>query len=243
MHLRIQIPALDEAKTIRWVLERSIEAGRDLIGCQRISECSLLLIDDGSQDGTADRARDFARQAPELALIRHPEPRGLGRSFREGWQRARRDAVDILVHVDADGQFDPLDLPRLVHPVLDDGVDLALGSRAAGIPPRPSMALVDRFGNWMFAQLVSALGGQRIRDVSCGFRAFSGRAIRALELKGDFTYTHETVLRALWAGLSVREVPVPVRGRRAHGRSRIARSRLRYGLEAGRVIVQTISTP
>lgn len=242
MHLRVQIPALDEAATIGWVIRRAIEAGEALIALHPHGQLSILLVDDGSTDGTSELAR-AAAPAADLTILRHERPNGLGRSFREGLRHAREDGVDLLVHIDGDGQFDPLDMRLLVDPILRNQVDVALGSRRAGMRPEPEAPLVDRLGNAALAGALSVLCRQRLRDVSCGYRAFSGRAIQALVLNGDYTYTHESLLRAHRSGLKIQEVAVPVRGRRPFGLSRLVRSRVRYGLETIKIIWRTVLEP
>lgn len=235
MHLRVQIPALNEAATIAWVIRRAIEAGEGIVADHLEGRLSILMVDDGSMDGTSELASQAAAGGP-LTILRHEHPCGLGVCFREGFVHARETDVDVLVHLDGDGQFDPFDMGRLVEPVMLERVDLALGSRRAGLRPEPETPVIDRLGNAALAAGLSALCGQRFHDVSCGYRAFSRRAMGSLVMDGDYTYTHESILRSCRAGLRVREIAVPVRGRRPFGTSRLVRGRVRYGLEAAKII-------
>jgi glycosyltransferase involved in cell wall biosynthesis len=237
MHVRVQIPALNEAATIATVARGALRAV-DGLGAR----ASVLVVDDGSTDATPDIVRALGAADPRVATLRSERTRGLGRGFRDGLTLAHDDGVDVLVHIDGDGQFDPDHIGRLVRPVLGDGVDLATASRFSGEPVIGPMSVSRRVGNSLVAGMVSTLARRRMRDVSCGFRAFSRRALETMhsvQLRGDFTYTHETILACAWAGLSIREVPVPVLGTRTHGRSRVARSQLRYGVEATRIIAST----
>jgi hypothetical protein len=97
---------------------------------------------------------------------------------------------------------------------------------------------VRSLGNRAVSLLVSWLAGRPIADVCCGLRAFSRRALVAMELREDFTYTQETLLLCAWAGLNLDEVAVPVRGVRAVGRSRVASSVVRYGLRVGGILAR-----
>lgn len=242
MHLRVQIPALNEAATIGWVVERCAEAATSLLAAHPSARLSILLIDDGSTDGTGEVAAAAGGDAP-LLIVRHERPAGLGWGFREGVGLALEDGVDVLLHIDGDGQFDPMDMARLVGPVAAGEVDVALGSRRSGLRPVPEGPRVDRLGNAALAMVLSILCGRRFRDVTCGYRAFSRRALAAMSTSADYTYTHESILRAVRAGLTVREIAVPVRGRRPFGSSRLVRCRARYGFEAAKVIWRTVREP
>ncbi len=238
MHLRLQIPAHNEAATLARVLRDASAAGRQLIGER--DRLSMLVIDDGSSDATSAVCERLAGDLPELVVHRNRRRMGLGRSFRIGVRAALRDQVDVLAHLDADDQFDASELGLLVKPIRDAGVDIAVGSRFLDPGRAPAMPLGKRLGNALVASLVSLLTGRRFADVSCGYRAFSRRALQQMRLRGDFTYTHESLMLAAFAGLSTAEVPVTVRGEREFGRSRLASSNLLYGLRAGRIILRTV---
>ena len=236
MHLRVQIPAHNEAATLAAVVREVTTAARDLLRAG--DRLSVLIIDDGSTDATPAVCARLLATVPELAVRRNPRRQGLGASFRLGVAAALQDAVDVLAHIDADGQFDAAELALLVPPVRDAGFDLVVGSRFLGRRDRVAMPAVRRYGNFAVAWLVSSLAGRRLTDVSCGFRAFSRRALATMQLQGDFTYTHETILQASFAGLAIDEVAVSA-GRRRFGASRLARSSLVYGVRAGRIIWRT----
>jgi glycosyltransferase involved in cell wall biosynthesis len=232
--LQLQVPAFDEAPTLGRVVEDCLRWGERVAGSAGVS---VLIIDDGSRDATPAIARELARD-PRVRVLRNDVRRGLGAAFRVGLDHARSSAPDVLVNVDADGQFPLEHLPRLVDGVRR-GADVVLASRFLSPALTPSMRLGNALGNRGVSLLLSALCGRRFSDVSCGFRAYSSRAVAALELRGDFTYTHEVILVAQHLGLVLEEVALPIRGRREHGRSKVAGNRVLYGIQAGALIWET----
>lgn len=238
MHLRVQIPARNEAPTLFKVARAALLAADGLMAEGRVERVSALIIDDGSSDGTREIADALARRDARVEVLSTGRSRGLGYAFRLGLEHARASAVDVLVHLDADGQFDAADLPTLARPVLLGERDLVTASRFLEVEPDPPLPLSRRLGNRALAALVSTLAGVDLRDVSCGFRAFSRRAIFAMHLEGDFTYTHESLLACAFAGLSIAEVPVRVKGVRPHGTSRVAKSLVGYGVRATSILAR-----
>ncbi len=236
MHLRVQIPAYNEAATLAAVTREVTAAARELLAPS--DRLTVLVVDDGSTDSTQAICAQLLTTQAELAVLRNPSRIGLGASFRIGVNDALRSDVDVLAHFDADGQFDAAELGAIVRPVRDARFDLVIGTRFLDPLRRPEMPLVRRWGNAGVAWVVSSLAGRRFTDVSCGFRAFSRRALTTLNLRGDFTYTHESILQACFAGLAIDEVAVTA-GRRRFGDSRLASSSLVYGLRAGRIIART----
>jgi glycosyltransferase involved in cell wall biosynthesis len=145
---------------------------------------------------------------------------------------------DLLVSIDADGQFDPRDIPELVEPVLRGEADFATASRFKEPSLTPSMPWIKKWGNLAMSRLISSLAGQRFHDVSCGFRCYNRRAVLHLHLLGRFTYTQEAILNLCFKGLRMVEVPIRVLGERPFGKSRVARSLWRYGFRSARIIVR-----
>lgn len=237
VRVMFQIPALNEAATLERVVRACMERGRALV--REPSDLSALIVDDGSSDETPCIAARLAASDAHITWMRNDRTRGLGWSFRRGLAHAKSTRADVVVHVDADDQFDLRHLPDLLLPVVDGACDVALGSRFLDPALAPEMAWTHRQGNWVYARLLSMLCHRQFHDVCCGFRAFSRRAVDTLLLRGDFTHTHETILRGVDLGLEILEVPVGVRGRREFGRSRLVSSKLRYGLKSAHIIGQT----
>ena len=231
MYLWIQIPVLDEAPTLEGVVTGALSAGERLVERGAIVRFTVFVIDDGSKDGSADILSRLAAD-PRVRVAHHGETRGLGTGFREGVALALGAGADALVHIDADGQFDPARIPILVDTLERTGADLVTASRFSLGAPRPVMGPVRRVGNTLLALLVSILVRQRLRDVACGFRVFSRRALERMRLSGRFTYTHESVVSCALGGLQIVEVALPVRGTRAFGRSRISSRVSRYAFHA-----------
>jgi hypothetical protein len=144
--------------------------------------------------------------------------------------------ADLLVSIDADGQFDPADIARLIEPVRSGAADFASASRFADPALVPRMPAIKLWGNRMMSRLVSRLAGQTFHDVSCGMRCYSRRAALSLNPIGRFTYTQEVFLNLAFKQLRIAEVPVAVRGEREFGSSRVAGNLWRYALNTSAII-------
>jgi glycosyltransferase involved in cell wall biosynthesis len=228
LSLLVVLPALDEAPTIGRVI-RGIP--REIRG---VASVEVLVVDDGSADGTAEEARRAGAR-----VIRHGAPRGVGGAFHSALAYALDQRADLLVSIDADGQFDPADIPALVAPVIAGEADFATASRFKDPALTPRMPRARRWGNRMMSRLVSSLTGQRLHDVSCGMRCYSRAAALQLYPVARFTYTQEVFLNLVSRQLRIVEVPIRVRGEREFGRSRVAASLWRYGLRTAVIIVRS----
>ena len=228
MRLVVQLPALNEEATLQEVLTR---IPRQIHG---VDEVLTLVVDDGSTDATSAIAT-----AAGARVVRHENPRGVGAAFRSGISAAGEMGADIVVTIDADGQFNPEDIPKLIQPILDGEADFVTASRFIDKALTPEMPSVKRWGNDFMARWISSMVKKRFYDVSCGFRAYSRNAFLRLILIGDFTYTHEVFLSLAFAQVPIREVPIVVRGVREHGESRVAGSIFRYGRRTASIILKT----
>ena len=201
LRLLVVVPCLNEAPTV----------GRVVTGVPRdipsIGRVEILVIDDGSSDGTGDRAREAGAE-----VVRHDTTRGLGATFQEATGIAIARNVDVLVHIDGDGQFDPGDIPLLVKPVVDHQAHMATASRFLDSALVPRMSIAKRWGNRGVAGIVRLLTGRSFRDVSCGFRAFSREALLRMNLFGTFTYTQESFLDLIFKELTIVEIAAKMRG-------------------------------
>jgi glycosyltransferase involved in cell wall biosynthesis len=230
MKLVVIIPALNEAGTIASVI------GRIPTRIDGIESTEVIVVDDGSSDETAERARQAG-----ASVVSHTANRGVGVAFATGVDAALRRGADIIVNIDGDGQFDAADIPALIRPVLSGGYGFATCTRF-GLPDyQPQMPAVRRWGNRMMARLVNrTIWGARFTDVSCGFRAYSRDAALRLNLFGRFTYTQEMFIDLAAKDVRMTEVPLRVRGVRETGESRVAKSLWTYGVRAGIIMLRAM---
>jgi glycosyltransferase involved in cell wall biosynthesis len=200
MKLAVFIPAYNEADTIGGVLA---EIPRKIPG---IDEVKVFVVDDGSTDSTYEVASTY-----EVETIRIRPNRGLANAFRAGMAAALADGADLIAHLDADGQYDPKEIPKLLAPILAGEADLVTGDRQIGKCAFLGPARV--YGNMLGSWFLRAYAGVRANDASCGFRAYSRAAAALLEVHSTHTYTHETLIEARYKGLRVAEVPIAFRHR------------------------------
>jgi glycosyltransferase involved in cell wall biosynthesis len=225
MKLTIIIPALNEAATIGKVLNDIPES------IPGISEIVAVVIDDGSSDDTMKIA-----ERNDAIVIRHIINTGLGSAFRSGLTFAINTGADIMVNIDADGQFYPQDIPRLVAPIVDGEAECTTASRFIDKKLYPEMNIVKFYGNKAMSLLISFLTGQRFYDVSCGMRAYNRHALLHFNLAGRFTYTQEAILNLAYKGIIIKEVPIKVIGKRQNGESKIASNLFRYAFRTSSII-------
>jgi glycosyltransferase involved in cell wall biosynthesis len=213
MKLIIQVPAWNEVDSLPKTLG---ELPRQVAG---FDEVEVLVIDDGSDDGTSAAARAAGAQT-----VRLPIHRGLARAFTLGLETALRRGADVIVNTDADAQYDPAAIPGMVAPILAREADIVLGDRGVATLAHfsPTKRWLQRLGSWV----VRVLSGIPLQDATTGFRAFSRSAAAHLNCYTTFTYTLETLIQDGQAGLVVRSVPVATRP--APRPSRLFRSNLRY---------------
>ncbi len=228
MKLAYLLPAFNESKTITEVIRR---LPLQLSGLEVLE---TIVVDDGSTDGTAE----LARQAGAI-VVSHQWNRGLGAAFQTGIDQALRRGADLVVTIDADGQFSPEDIPSLVQPIVAGQADMVTASRFLDPSKVPTMPWVKKWGNRRVAGLVSFLSGQKIFDAACGFRVYSREALLSLNLFSRFTYTQETLLNLIFKNFRVVEVPVIIRGEREHGQSRVANNLWKYAFMTANTMFRT----
>lgn len=189
-----------------------------------------IVIDDRSDDGTAETARAAGALAASL-----PIRRGGGLALRVGYDIALKLGADIVVTMDADGQHQPEELPTLVGPIIEGRADHVNGSRMLGDFEREGA--IRHLGVHFFSRVVTILTGQRVTDISSGYRATRADTLRALILEQDQFWTSEVTIEALRQRARVVEVPVTFLTRRG-GVSKKPKS-LRYGWNFSKAIVKT----
>jgi hypothetical protein len=197
--IAIVIPAYNESAHIAQVLGA---LPTDISGLP----LHAIVVDDGSTDDTIERAR-----AAGAAAVHLPLNRGQGAALRTGYRLALATGARIVVTMDADGQHQPSELPRLVDPILAGEADVVNGSRVLGAAD-PSHA-ARKLGIKVFAWLLSVLTASRVTDPACGYRAVRTEALRGLEFRQDQFHNSEFIVEASKRKLVMREVPVTVAGR------------------------------
>ena len=193
----------------------------------------VIVVDDGSTDGTGDIA--LRHGADEV--IRHDVNRGLGAALRTGLEAARRMDARAAVYVDADGEYPPSQIPDLLSPIEAGEADYVLGSRYLG--SRRGQPLHRHAANMLFTALLSLAAGRRVTDGQTGFRAFSRRALECAEIVHDYNYAQVLTLDLLKKGMRLREAPISYR-HRTKGRSFIGPAYLwRVPLAMARQMLRT----
>lgn len=216
----IVMPARDEASSVGLVLD---EIPRDLVA-------TVIVVDNGSSDATADVAR-----AHGATVVREPEP-GYGAACLAGLAQVGDD-IDIVVILDADHSDYPADLPLLLAPIRAGEADLVIGSRVRGGAEPGALPWNQRWGNRLACGLMRLLYGVAFTDMG-PFRAMRREALLSLGMRDrTFGWNVEMQARALTAGLRIMEVPV--RYRRRVGQSKISGT-VRGTIRAGAKIIGTI---
>ena len=216
MHIVVTIPAYNEERTLGKVLA-DVQAAMH----QQRARFTLLVVDDGSKDRTAAIAK-----AAHARVVRHPKNYGLAETFRTEMQECLRLKADVIVHLDADGQYQAEDIPKLLDKIAE-GYDLVLGSRFLGTIE--SMPRLKRWGNRAFSCVISSITGMRITDAQTGFRAFT-REVAKIPMTSNHTYTQEQAIRAIREKHRVAEVPVHFAVR--NGKSRLIKHPFEYAVRA-----------
>lgn len=188
------LPAYNEVAVIADVVRRTHAA----LVAACLGDHEVVVVDDGSRDGTAAVLAALARELPSVRVVTHPVNRGYGGALRSGFEAARCDLVWLL---DSDGQFDPAELTRL----LDAWTP---GVFVAGYRVRRSDPVMRRANHAAFFGLVRLVMGPTVRDVNCAFKLFPRAVGVGLHSEGAVIST-ELVLRARREGVAIVEVPVP----------------------------------
>ncbi len=223
--LVVTIPAYNEEKTISRVIE---EISSTIDGTDSVE---IIVVDDGSSDGTVNEA--IKAGAHEVVI--HKVNKGLGITFRDGLEAALRRGADIIVNIDADGQYNAAQIPALIRPISEGKADIVLGWR--DINNLDFMPKGKKLGNKLATWITRQLLGLPIKDAQTGFRAFSREAAQKLNLYGKYTYVQETLIQANQKGLLIEQVPIEFR--RRDGKSRLIPSIGAYAIRAGGVIFGT----
>ncbi len=198
----VVIPTYNESENIERMLHR-------IRAC--LPGAGILVVDDGSPDGTAELVQGVGAQLSDVHLLARTAKAGLGSAYRAGFAWGMERGFDVFIEIDADFSHDPAALPSLVAP-LENGYDVSIGSRYIEGGEIPNWAwhrhLLSRGGN-MYASAVLGLG---VADATAGYRAYSADILRRIDLERiraeGYGFQIEMTYRARQSGARITEVPI-----------------------------------
>jgi len=198
LKLIIQIPCFNEAQTLSVTLSA---LPRTVPGFDSVE---WLIIDDGSQDDTAEVAKAHGVDH----VVRHTGNKGLARAFMTGLDACLSLGADVIVNTDADNQYNADDIPVLTQPILQHRAELVIGARPIATIEHfsPVKKLLQKLGSWV----VRVASKTDISDAPSGFRAMSRAAAQRLMVFSDDTYTLETIIQAGQKNMATTSVPIRV---------------------------------
>jgi len=219
------LPTYNEAENVAAIVRAALE---QLAATGR--EHTILVVDDGSPDGTGAIADRLAGEHDAVRVLHRSEKQGLGRAYLAGFDVALGEGAELVLEMDADFSHDPADLPRLIAAAGD--ADVVLGSRyvaGGGVENWGALRrLLSRGGSWYARTLLRV----PVRDLTGGFKCFHRRVLETIDLNAvhadGYGFQIELTYRALQAGFRVTEIPIRFRERR-EGHSKMT---ARIALEA-----------
>jgi dolichol-phosphate mannosyltransferase len=225
----IVLPTYNEAENLPGIAAAILAA---------LPEATLLVVDDGSPDGTGRLADDLAAVDARVRVRHRPAKQGLGRAYLDGFEIALAGGATIVVQMDADWSHDPATLPFLIGPVVDGVADLVIGSRYTSgggvVDWGLGRRLISRGGS-IFARRILRLGPH---DLTGGFKAWHASTLATIPFvgihAGGYVFQIEMTFRATRLGARIVEYPITFRDRRV-GQSKMSR---RIVVEALIVVVQ-----
>ncbi|HEU4673244.1 MAG TPA: polyprenol monophosphomannose synthase [Candidatus Limnocylindrales bacterium] len=213
----VVLPTYNEAENLEAIATAILGA---------LPDADLLVVDDGSPDGTGEIADRLAAADPRVHVRHRSAKQGLGRAYLDGFRIALEAGAAVVCQMDADWSHDPAVLPRLVEPIVDGSADLVIGSRYAAGGSVVDWGLGRRVisrGGSLFARTVLGLGPH---DLTGGFKAWRSSTLAAIPFEGihagGYVFQIEMTFRASRAGARIAELPITFRDRRL-GASKMSR--------------------
>jgi len=220
MKIIVTIPSFNEENSIGIVIN---EVNKTFSKTNYNYEIQVL--NDGSTDKTEEIARSLG-----ATVYSHPRNYGLAESFRDEIEYALQNGADIIVHIDADGQYQTDEIISLIEPIINNEADFVMGSRFQGMIEE--MPLIKQLGNKAFSRVVSQICRMHISDAQTGFRAFTREVAEKVKVKSNFTYTQEQIIKCVKNKFRIIEVPIFF-AKRISGKSRLMTNPVDYAIKAG----------
>jgi len=222
-------PAYQAARTIRSVFERLPQQ------LER-KDCTYLVIDDGSRDGTAQVVRDLMAVRRNLRLVEHGHNRGYAQAQKTGFTEALAHGADIVALLHADGQYAPEVLPELLAPLERDEADVVQGSRMLnGGALKGGMPLYKFIANKALTAIENFAYGLRMGEYHSGYMLYSRKTLESipfLKLSDTFHFDGEMIMMAAKRRLRIEQIPIPTH----YGDERSHLKPVRYGLDVLRAV-------
>jgi dolichol-phosphate mannosyltransferase len=202
MRVLVVVPTYNESANIERFLRRVHEA---------LPDAGILVVDDGSPDGTADLAEKVVPELGDVHVLRRDRKSGLGSAYRAGFRWGLDHDYEACVEIDADFSHDPGALPQLVEP-LADGYEVVIGSRYIPGGSIPNWSRSRHLLSWGGNRYASAVLGLGVADSTAGYRVYAATVLRRLDLDRiraeGYGFQIEMTYRARQAGARVTEVPI-----------------------------------
>jgi glycosyltransferase involved in cell wall biosynthesis len=196
MKLTVIMPVFNEYQTIEEIISRVIAVGL---------ATEIIVVDDGSTDGTRELLRELDEKYPELKLILHDRNRGKGAAVRSGIAEA---SSEYLIIQDADLEYDPRDYHAILKPMQEGLADVVYGSRFLGAPRRTSM-FWHMIANKMLTLMTNILYNSILSDMETGYKLFKREIITSIPLKSKrFNFEPEITAKLLKRKIRIYEVPI-----------------------------------
>lgn len=204
MNLSIIIPAFNEEKTVGTVLESILK-----IKLPNINK-EIIVVDDGSTDKTAEIIKKIAKNSKSIVFIQHEKNSGKGAAVQTGIKNATGDIVLIQ---DADLEYDPTDIPKLIKPIIEGKEKVVYGTRLRGAPvlfgKNKTPLLLHFFGNKFLSLITSVLYGSSVTDMETGYKVFHKSALLGISLKAkSFDFEPEITSKILKKGIKILEIDI-----------------------------------
>lgn len=214
----VLIPTYNEAANILLVMQ-------SVLGLEE--KISMLIIDDGSTDGTAELVKNMRDEYPDrIDILERPSKLGLGTAYLAGFKYALENGFDHVCEMDADFSHNPKDLPQLIAPIKNNQADLTVGSRyinGVRVINWPLSRLILSYGAGIYTRMITRLP---IQDVTAGFKCYHRRVLEAIDLdkvkSNGYSFQVEMKYRAWRKGFKLMEVPI-IFTERTEGQSKMSK--------------------